>query len=60
MDHVKAKDVIADTLLIKLRQKTGSELSFVTITNTGINAAVNINVKGVPPGSYSLVLESID
>jgi hypothetical protein len=60
VSHVYAEDVIADTLEINLKQKTGFELSWVNIINSSRSADVKINAIGVPPGTYSLVLESVD
>ena len=43
-----------------MRQKVGSELSFVTFTNRATSTDVIINTNGVLPGVYTLVLQSYD
>ena len=43
-----------------MRQKVGSELSFVTFANGGTSTGVNINTNGVSPGVYTLELQSYD
>ena len=60
VQHVHAEDVIGDKLNINLKQKNGSELSWVSIINSSTDAYVTINAKGVPAGVYTLVLESVD
>ena len=52
MNHVYAEDVISDVLAINLRQKPGSELSWVSIDNFPTSAIVTFNVEGVPAGEY--------
>lgn len=55
-----AEDEIADILAINLRQKPGFELPWASVINLFDSATVNINLLGVLPGQYSLVLESVD
>ena len=46
--------------MVDLRQKAGSELSFVTLTNGASSTDVLINTSDVSPGEYNLVIESFD
>ena len=43
-----------------MRQKVGSELSFVTFANRATSTDVIFNTNGVSPGVYTLVLQSYD
>ena len=52
--------MIGNDLAINLRQKTGEELSFVSLVNGTISTYVILYTAGVAPGEYSLVLESYD
>ena len=47
-------------MAINLRQKAGSELAFVTVSNGATSADVIIDAMDVPEGKYQLVLESFD
>ena len=60
LDHVHEEIASGVQLAINLRQKTGSELKFVSITNSSTSATVTIDAKGIPSIPYSLVLESVD
>jgi len=61
INHIKAEQgfEITNDLDIKLRQKPGSELSWVTITN-GATAATSAFDLCPPLGDHELILESID
>jgi len=50
---------IGNTLDVKLRQKPGTELPWVTITQ-GSPSVVKLSPVGVSPGTYTLTLESFD
>ena len=58
--HVYAEDVIGNQLAIDLRQKNGTELSFVTLKNGVSSTDVTINTTGLIPGEYYVILESFD
>ena len=60
VDNVSSSITLPTTAKIALRQKTGANLSFVTITNGATSASVAIDVTGVSTGTYTLVLESYD
>jgi len=52
---------LGNTLDIMLRQKTGAAFSWVTFTQDTLVTKVNLAPdRSVPPGEYSLVLESFD
>ena len=57
---VKTGFEIGNTLSIKLRQKVGSELPWVTITPGTIDDQVDLNTAGISAGDFSLILESFD
>ena len=52
--------MIGNQLAINLRQKAGSELSFVTLKNDASSTDVAINTTDLINGEYNLVLESFD
>ena len=58
--HIYSESTIGNVLAVKMRQKVGSELIFVTLTNGTSSTGVNINTIGVSPGVYPLVLQSYD
>ena len=60
MPHVYSEYVIGNQLAIDVRQKSGSEFSFVTLYNGSLSSDVLINTSDVLPGEYSLMLESFD
>ena len=60
MPHVYSESTIGNVLAVNMRQKVGSELSFVTFTNRATSTDVNFNTNGVSPVVYTLELESYD
>ena len=62
VEHIRGKYTYANVLAINLRQKTGEELSFVTLANSSSEAMteVIIDTAGLPLSNYTLVLESYD
>lgn len=60
MPHVFEEDAILNMLSINVRQKTGSELPFVTLLNGADSTDAVIDATDVNPGVYSLVLDSFD
>ena len=58
--HVHAEHKIGNQIAIDIRQKAGSELSFITLKNGISSTDVAINTTGLTPGEYNLVLESFD
>lgn len=51
---------IGNRLDINLRQASGAELAFVTLTEETGKTTVNFDTNGILTGEYSLVLESFD
>ena len=63
VEKTKSLITLPNTSNVLLRQKAGTELSFVTINNgpsSKASASVTINTKSQAYGTYSLVLESYD
>ena len=62
VEHIRGKYTYANVLAINLRQKTGEELSYVTLANSSSEAMteVIIDTAGLPLSNYTLVLESYD
>ena len=60
MPHIYSESTIGNVLAVNMRQKVGSELSFVTFANGATSTDVIINSNGVSPGVYNLVLQSYD
>ena len=51
---------IGNILNINLRQTSGAELAFVTLTEETGKTTVNFDTNGISTGEYSLILESFD
>ena len=60
VSHIVAVHATDNPLAIDLRQQAGSNLPFVALANWAASADVIIDVTGVTPGEYTLVLESFD
>ena len=60
VDHVQSLIKLPTPPKINLRQKPGSELEFVTLTNQATSTHVTIDGSGVLPGEYTLFLESFN
>ena len=60
IESIYAELPIGNTLDIKLRQKSGFELGFVTFEEVATGTNVIIDTIGLPIGTYTLELESYD
>ena len=60
--HIKAEYPYANDLAINLRQRPGSELSFVSFENNAVSASTNviIDTTGLTTGEHTMVLQSFD
>ena len=56
--HIAAEDAIGNIISIDLRQKSGSELDFVSFTNN--SADTDVEIDGATLGDHTLILESYD
>ena len=60
VNHVYSSINLPISFSIDLRQKFGSELTFVTLTNSISSTNVEIDATFLPTGEYTLVLEAFD
>ena len=60
VEHIYSEETIGNVLAINLRQKIGTELSFVTFVNGQDSTEVIIESTNISPGDYTLILESFD
>ena len=60
IDHIQSLINLPTVQKINMRQKSGSELPFVTLTNLDTSTDLSIDGTGVLPGEYTLFLESFD
>lgn len=58
--HVHAKDLIGNTLAIKLRLAADSDFTSVSFVNGATATKVTIDTTGLAAGSYTVALESYD
>lgn len=59
VEDIRSEFIIGNALKIKLQQKSGSELDWVTITE-GNPFVIKFELKGLEVGDYTLILETID
>ena len=60
VDHVYASITLPSSLSLDLRQKNGSKLTFVTLTNDASSTDVEIDATYLLPIEYTLVLEAFE
>ena len=58
--HITSALTIGNTLQINMRQRTGTELNFVSLKNGGSSTEVIIDGNDLTSGDYELILESYD
>ena len=58
--HVTSALTIGNTLKINMRQRSGAELNFVSLSNASSSTTVTISDNNLSLGDYELVLESFD
>ena len=58
--HITSALTIGNTLQINMRQRNGTELHFVSLSNTDSFTEVIIDGNDLTNGNYELVLESYD
>ena len=58
--HITSSLTIGNTLQIDMRQRSGAELSFVSLSNGASSTDVTIDGNDLALGDYELILESFD
>ena len=58
--HITSALTIGNNLQIDMRQRSGAELSFVSLSNGASSTRVTIDGNGRALGDYELILESFD
>ena len=60
IQHIRSALTIGNTLQINMRQRSGTELNFISLTNNFSSTDLIIDGNSLTPGDYELFLESFD